>query len=123
MKEKQETVSDILAEKEAEIAQLKAALVVLNDELELARSNSRVMYHRLNSENIRNTERYREIIHGLSEKNARLRAALKPVLDAYISQDDPSVDVYDSRLDSAFALKSVREAKRIYKEQCDERKS
>ena len=55
----------------------------------------------------------------LRAENTRLRAALKPVLDAYISQDDPSVDVYDSRLDSAFALKSVREAKRIYKEGCD----
>lgn len=123
MKEKQETVSDILAEKEAEIARLKAALSASNYELDLARSNSMKMYHRLNEENIRNTEMDRETIHGLREENARLRAALKPVLDAYISQDDPSVDVYDSRLDSAFALKSVREAKRIYKEQCDERKS
>ena len=121
--ERQETVSDILAEKEAEIALLKAALVAANNELDLARSNSRAMYHRLNSKNIRITEMDRETIHGLRAENARLRAALKPVLDAYISQDDPSVDVYDSRLDSAFALKSVREAKRIYKEQCDERKS
>ena len=124
MKEKQETVAGIVAEKwEAEIARLKAALVASNDELELARSNSRSMYNRLNAENIRISEMYRETIQGLREENTRLRAALKPVLDAYISQDNPSVDVYDSRLDSAFALKSVREAKRIYKEQCDERKS
>ena len=121
--ERHETVADVVAEKEAEIARLKAALVAAKDELDLARSNSRAMYHRLNSENIRNAEMDRETIHGLREENARLRAALKPVLDAYISQDDPSVDVYDSRLDSAFALKSVREAKRIYNEQCDEKKS
>lgn len=111
------------ADKEAEIARLKAALSASNDKLDLARSNSRAMYHRLNAENIRITEMDRDTIHYLREENARLRAALKPVLDAYISQDDPSADVYDSRLDSAFALKSVREAKRIYKEQCDERKS
>ena len=122
--ERHETVAGIVAEMyEAEIARLKAALVAAKDELDLARSNSRAMYHRLNAENIRISEMDRETIHGLREENARLRAALKPVLDAYISQDDPSVDVYDSRLDSAFALKSVREAKRIYKEQCDERKS
>ena len=104
------------ADNEAEIARLKAALVASNDELELARSNSRAMYNRLNAENIRISEMDRETIQGLREENTRLRAALKPVLDAYISQDDPSVDVYDSRLDSAFALKSVREAKRIYEE-------
>ena len=104
------------ADKEAEIARLKAALSASNDELDLARSNSRAMYHRLNAENIRISEMDRETIQGLREENTRLRAALKPVLDAYISQDDPSVDVYDSRLDSAFALKSVREAKRIYEE-------
>ncbi len=118
--ERQETIADIVSEKwEAEIARLKAALVASHDELELARSNSRAMYNRLNAENISISEMYRETIQGLRAENTRLRAALKPVLDAYISQDDPSVDVYDSRLDSAFALKSVREAKRIYKEGCD----
>ena len=50
----------------------------------------------------------------LREDNARLRAALKPVLEVYISQDDNSVSVYDGRLDAAFALNAVREAKRIY---------
>ena len=50
----------------------------------------------------------------LREENARLRAALKPVLEVYISQDDNSVSVYDGRLDAAFALNAVREAKRIY---------
>ena len=52
----------------------------------------------------------------LLSENARLRAALKPVLEVYISQDDNSVSVYDSRLDAAFALNAVREAKRIYNE-------
>ena len=79
--ERQETIADIVAEKEAEIARLKAALVTANDELALARSNSREMYHRLNSKNIRITEMDRETIHGLREENARLRAALKPVLE------------------------------------------
>ena len=50
----------------------------------------------------------------LREDSARLRAALKPVLEVYISQDDNSVSVYDGRLDAAFALNAVREAKRIY---------
>ena len=52
----------------------------------------------------------------LREDNARLRAALKPVLEVYISQDDNFVSVYDSRLDASFALNAVREAKRIYNE-------
>lgn len=65
MKEKPETVSDILAEKEAEIARLKAALSASNDKLDLARSNSRAMYHRLNAENIRITEMDRDTIHCL----------------------------------------------------------
>ena len=43
------------------------------------------------------------------------RAALKPVLDAYISQDDNSAEVYDSRLDAAVCVRAVREAKRIYR--------
>lgn len=47
-------------------------------------------------------------------ENARLRAELKPVLDAYISQDDMSKPVYDSRIDTVVCVCSVREAKRIY---------
>ena len=50
----------------------------------------------------------------LRRENARLRAALKPVLDAYISQDDMSKPVYDSRIDAAVCVCAVREAKRIY---------
>ena len=60
-----------------------------------------------------NASRNHEVAE-LREENARLRAALKPVLDAYISQDNPSEEVYDSRLDAAIALNAVREAKRIY---------
>ena len=52
----------------------------------------------------------------MKRENDRLRSALKPVLDAYISQDDPSVEVYDSRLDAAVCVRAVRDAKRIYKE-------
>lgn len=50
----------------------------------------------------------------LKRENERLRAALKPVLDAYISQDNPSAEVYDSRLDAAVCVRAVRDAKRIY---------
>ena len=102
----QETIADIVAEKEAEIARLKAALAASNDELDRARSNSRAMYHRLNSENIRISEMDRETIHGLREENARLRAALKPVLDI-------SIDMNTSDLAMSMAIK---EAKRIYNE-------
>lgn len=77
-----EKIIDIVSEKwEAEIARLKAALAASQDELELARSNSRAMYNRLNAENIRISEMDRETIHGLRDENARLRAALKGVLD------------------------------------------
>ena len=54
-------------------------------------------------------------VERIRAENARLKAALKPVLDAYISQDDPSEEVYDSRLDAAVCVRAVREAKRIYK--------
>ena len=52
----------------------------------------------------------------LRKENNRLRAALKPVLDAYISQDDMSKPVYDSRIDAAVCVCAVREAKRLYNE-------
>ena len=106
--ERQETVSDILAEKEAEIALLKAALVTANTEIDRALSNSRVMYHRLNSENIRITEMDRETIHGLREENARLRAALKPVLEAKREDCDCGVE-WASR-----CMNAVNESQRIY---------
>ena len=102
----QETVADVVAEKEAEIARLEAALVASNDELALARSNSSAMYHRLNSENIRIFEMDREKIHGLRAENARLRAALKPVLDI----------VMDSTTSDLSMEMAIMECKRIYNE-------
>ena len=62
------------------------------------------------------SDKRQDLIEELREENARLRAALKPVLDVYLSQDDLSVDVYDSRMDGIVAVNAVREAKRIYKE-------
>lgn len=59
--------------------------------------------------------KYGRLVKKLRSENERLLSALKPVLDAYISQDDPSAKVYDSRLDAAVALNAVHEAKRIYK--------
>ena len=102
----QETVADVVAEKEAEIARLKAALVASNDELELARSSSRAMYNRLNAENIRISEMDRETIQGLREENTRLRAALKPVLDI----------VMDSATSDLSMEMAIMECKRIYNE-------
>ena len=111
--ERHETVADNVSEMwEAEIARLKAALVASNDELELARSNSRAMYNRLNAENIRISEMDRETIHGLRAENARLRAALKPVLDI----------VMDSATSDLSMEMAITEAKRIYKEGRDELK-
>lgn len=111
--ERHETVADNVSEMwEAEIARLKAALVASNDELELARSNSRAMYNRLNAENIRISEMYRETIQGLRAENTRLRAALKPVLDI----------VMDMRTSDLSMEMAITEAKRIYKEGRDELK-
>lgn len=59
--------------------------------------------------------RYGRLVKKLRSENERLLSALKPVLDAYISQDDHSVDVYDSRLDAAVCVRAVLDAKRIYK--------
>ena len=59
--------------------------------------------------------RYGRLVKKLRNENKRLLSALKPVLDAYISQDDLSVEVYDSRLDAAVCVRAVRDAKRIYK--------
>ena len=110
---KQETVADIVAEKEAEIARLKAALAASNDELALARSNSRAMYHRLNSENIRISEMDRETIHGLREENARLRAALKPVLECKV-MSAMTAEIEPGKSEYCAAI--IEKAQRIYYE-------
>ena len=58
--------------------------------------------------------KYGRLVKKLRSENERLLSALKPVLDAYISQDNPSAEVYDSRLDAAVCVRAVRDAKRIY---------
>ena len=62
------------------------------------------------------SDKRQDLIEELSSENANLFAALKPVLDVYLSQDDLSVEVYDSRMDGIVAINAVREAKRIYNE-------
>ena len=99
------------ADKEAEIARLKAALSVSNDELDLARSNSVKMYHRLNSKNIRNSEMYRETIRGLRAENARLRAALKPILECKV-MSAMTAEIGPGRSDYCAAI--IEKAQRIY---------
>lgn len=109
----QETVADVVAEKEAEIARLEAALVASNDELALARSNSSAMYHRLNSENIRIFEMDREKIHGLRAENARLRAALKPVLECKV-MSAMTAEIEPGK--SEYCAAVIEKAQRIYSE-------
>ena len=109
----QETVADVVAEKEAEIARLEAALVASNDELALARSNSSAMYHRLNSENIRIFEMDREKIHGLRAENARLRAALKPVLECKV-MSAMTAEIEPGKSEYCAAI--IEKAQRIYSE-------
>lgn len=55
-----------------------------------------------------------KLLDAIEYEAKRMQDALKPVLDAYISQDDPSVEVYHSRLDAAVCVRAVRDAKRIY---------
>ena len=109
----QETVADVVAEKEAEIARLEAALLASNDELALARSNSSAMYHRLNSENIRIFEMDREKIHGLRAENARLRAALKPVLECKV-MSAMTAEIEPGKSEYCAAI--IEKAQRIYSE-------
>ena len=109
----QETVADVVAEKEAEIARLEAALLASNDELALARSNSSAMYHRLNSENIRIFEMDREKIHGLRAENARLRAALKPVLECKVIS---AMTVETGQGEGEYCAAIIEKAQRIYNE-------
>ena len=62
------------------------------------------------------SDKRQDLIERLRADNAHLFAALKPVLDVYLSQDDLSVEVSDSRMDGIVAINAVLEAKRIYKE-------
>ena len=55
-----------------------------------------------------------KLFDAIETKAKRMQNALKPVLDVHLSQDDETLDVYDSRLDAAVSVQAVREAKRIY---------
>ena len=107
MASEHETVDDIVKEKKdtADEAELKGKNTFSFDLAKMLREEAN-----------RIEAAHRREVAELREDNARLRAALKPVLEVYISQDDNFVSVYDSRLDAAFALNAVREAKRIYNE-------
>ena len=132
---KQETISDIIADIRAQnqglpedgyaLSPLGCDLLRIADRIEAAYRSFYDKYKEHTNELNRqilvlkheadeyNASRNHEVSE-LREENERLRAALRPVLDAYISQDDTSAQVYDSRLDAAVALNAVREAKRIY---------
>ena len=99
------------ADKEAEIALLKAALSASNYELDLARSNSRAMYNRLNAENIRISEMYRETIQGLRAENTRLRAALKPILECKV-MSAMTAEIEPGRSDYCASI--IERSQRIY---------
>ena len=133
--ERQETVDDVVADIRSEnqglpedgyaLSPLVRDLLSLADRIEAAYRSFYDKYKEHTDELNRqilvlkheadeyNASRNHEVSE-LREENERLRAALRPVLDAYISQDDTSAQVYDSRIDAAVALNAVREAKRIY---------
>ena len=127
--EKQETVADIVAEmrKEAfyksddESCTIECAILRhYSDRIETAYNREREAGVEVARRDIDTVIcRYGRLVKKLRSENERLLSALKPVLDAYISQDNPSEKVYDSRLDSAVCVRAVRDAKRIYKEGCD----
>lgn len=56
-----------------------------------------------------------KLLDAIETKAKRMQNALKPALDVYLSQDDKTLDVYDSRLDADVSVRAVRDAKRIYK--------
>ena len=124
--EKQETIADIVADIRAQnqglpegdyaLSPLVCDLLRIADRIEAA-------YNRERESGVETAQRdidtvicrYGRLVKKLRSENKRLLSALKPVLDAYISQDDHSAEVYDSRLDAIVALNAVREAKSIYK--------
>lgn len=123
MSDKQETISDIVAEiRRQNLASpwcyqpLPNRMCSYSDRIEAAYNREREAEVEVARKDIDTVIcRYGRLVKKLRSENERLLSALKPVLDAYISQDDPSAKVYDSKLDAAVALNSVREAKRIYK--------
>ena len=127
---KQETISDIIADIRAQnqglpedgyaISPLVCDLLSLADRIEAAYNREREAGVEVARRDVDAVIcRYGRLVKKLRSENERLLSALKPVLDAYISQDDHSAKVYDSRLDAAVCVRAVRDAKRIYKEGCD----
>ena len=127
MSKKQETISDIVAEMRRLNPEkflstpwycepLPNRMRSYADRIEAAAKREREARDEMARSDIDSVGvKYGRLVRKLRSENKRLLSALKPVLDAYISQYDPSVDVYDSRLDAAIALNAVCEAKRIYK--------
>ena len=127
MSKKQETISDIVAE----IRRLNPEKFLSTpwyceplpnrmrsyaDRIEAAYNREREARDEMARSDIDSVSvKYGRLVKKLRSENERLLSALKPVLDAYISQDDNSAEVYDSRLDAAVCVRAVREAKRIYK--------
>ena len=127
MSDKQETISDIVAEMRRQNPEkflstpwycepLPNKMRSYADRIEAAAKREREARNEVARSDINSVGmKYGRLVKKLRSENERLLAALKPVLDAYISQDNPSEKVYDSRLDAIVALNAVREAKRIYK--------
>ena len=123
---KQETIADIVADIRREnqglpedgyaLSPLACDLLSLADRIEVAYNREREAGVQVDRRDIDTVIcRYGRLVKKLRIENERLLSALKPVLDAYISQDDNSAEVYDSRLDAAVCVRAVREAKRIYR--------
>ena len=119
---KQETISDIVAEMRGNaehnhaLGEVSKYLTEIADRIEAAYNREREAGVQVARRDIDTVIcRYGRLVKKLRSENERLLSALKPVLDAYISQDNPSAEVYDSRLDAAICVRTVRDAKRIYK--------
>ena len=127
MSDKQETISDIVAEMRRQNPEnflstpwycelLPNKMRSYADRIEAAAKREREARDEVARSDINSVGmKYGRLVKKLRSENERLLSALKPVLDAYISQDNPSEKVYDSRLDSAVCVRAVRDAKSIYK--------
>ena len=126
MSDEKETIEDIVADIRAQnqglpeddyaLSPLVCDLLRIADRIEAAYNREREAGVEVDRRDIDTVIcRYGRLVKKLRSENERLLSALKPVLDAYISQDDNSVEVYDSRLDAAVCVCAVREAKRIYR--------
>ena len=124
--ERQETVDDVVADIRSEnqglpedgyaLSPLVCDLLSIADRIEAAYNREREAGVEVARRDVDAVIcRYGRLVKKLRSENERLLSALRPVLDAYISQDDNSAEVYDSRLDAAVCVRAVREAKRIYR--------